>query len=93
MGRLPQHKTQQVHNILNTATYPIIQQTDATLNINRTEPHTQSTKNGDYAELINQVEFSLPAMDGFIPNSPKNYNYFYDQDVILNDALLCEAQP
>ena len=72
--------------------YPIIQHADFTLNINRTEPYTNSSTNANYAELINQINFSLPALDDFIPSSPKIYIYFYHQNTILDNTLLYQAQ-
>ena len=75
LGQIQQNKTQtRVNNLLASDTYPIIQHTDVTLKINRTEPYTQSTKIADYAELLNQIQFSLPAMDDVIPIITKIYN-------------------
>ena len=73
-------------------TYPIVQQTDVTLNTNKTEQFTQFTQKANYAELINTIKFSLPTLDDFIPKSPEIYNYFYTEQTEKNDALLYEAQ-
>ena len=84
-----QHKIQQFkHNHFLLETYPIIQHTDVTLNTNKTEDFTQSNQNANYAELINTMKFSLPAMNVFIPKSPKHYNYFYSEQTELMDTLL-----
>ena len=65
---------------------------DVTLKTSKTEPFTQSNQNANYAELLNIVKFSLQAIDYFIPNSPKLYNYFHSDQTKLNDILLYEAQ-
>ena len=72
--------------------YPIIQHTDVTLNTNKTGPFIQSNHDANYAELINSIEFSLPAMDDFIPKSPLLYNYFYREQTEINDTLLYQTQ-
>ena len=72
--------------------YSIVQQTDVTLNTNKTEPFTQCTQDANYAALINTIKFALPAMDDFIPKSPELYSYFYSEQMDLNNTLLYEAQ-
>ena len=74
LEQLQQNKTpkfKQNHSLLET--YPIVQQTDVTLNTNTTEPFTQIE---NYAELLNTIKFSLLAMDGFIPKYQEFYNFF-----------------
>ena len=77
LEQLQQNKAQhfkQKHSLLET--YPIVQHTDVTLNTNKTEPFRQSTQNSNYAELINTINFSLPALNDIIPKSSENFNYF-----------------
>ena len=71
---------------------PIIQHTDVTLNTNKTEPFKKSNPDADYAKLINSIKFSLPAMDDFITKSPTLYNYFYEEQLEVNDKLLYKTQ-
>ena len=59
--------------------YSIVQHTDVTLNMDKTEPFTLDIQNSNYAELIKSIPFSLPAMDDFIPKSPDIHNYFYQE--------------
>ena len=49
-------------------TYPIPQNSDVTLNTNKTEPFMHPPQNANYAELINTIRFSLPALDDFVPD-------------------------
>ena len=72
--------------------YPIIQHTDVTLNMNQTEAFTQSNNDTNYAELINSIKFSTPAMDGFIPKLTTIYNYFYKEKTEIDDKLLYDTQ-
>ena len=72
--------------------YPLIQHTDVTLNTDITEPFIQSNHDVNYAELINSIKFSFPAMDDFIPKSPLLYNYFYEEQSEINDTLLYQTQ-
>ena len=72
--------------------YPIIQNTDVTLNTNKTEPFIQFTQVAIDAELINIIKFSLPAMNDFIPKSPELYTYFCSEQTELNDTILPETQ-
>ena len=51
---------------------PTVQQTDVTLNTNKTEPYTLDSTNANYAEMINSIKLSLPAKEDFIPKLPKN---------------------
>ena len=67
------------NNYSSPKNYTIIQHTDVTLNTNKTESFIQSNHDADYAELINSIKFSLPAMDDFIPKSPTLYNYFIEE--------------
>ena len=93
LGRITHNKTHQMCTSTNPESpYPIIQHAVFTLNINRTEPYTNLSTNANYAELINQINFSLPALDDFIPSSPKIYNYFYHQNTILDNTILYQAQ-
>ena len=72
-----QHRTQQLkQNQVYSENYPIVQHTDVTLNTNKTEPFTPNKQNGNYAELIKNIKISFPAMDDFVPKSPKTYDYF-----------------
>ena len=93
-----QTKAQTLHNIHQnkihslSKIYPIIQQTDVTLNTNKTEPLKQFSHDANYAELINTVKFLLPAMDDFIPKSPTLYNYFHKENTKLNDTFRREMQ-
>ena len=88
---MPQQKLQQFKNNYSLPEiYNIIQHRDVTLI--QTEPFTQSNHNANYAELINSLNFSLPAMDDFIPYSPTLYNYFYEEQTEINDTLLYETQ-
>ena len=74
------HQKQQLKQKYSPAEiYPIIQHTDVTLNTNKTEPLQEFNHDANYAELINTLKFSIPAMDDFIPNSPTIYNYFYER--------------
>ena len=74
------NKNKQFKNNYSTPeNYPIIQHTDVTLNTYKTEPFIQSNHNAKYAELMDSIKFSLPAMDDFIPKSPTLYNYFYEE--------------
>ena len=63
-----------------------------TLNTNKTEPFIQSNHDANYAELINSIQFSLPAMDDFISKSPTLYNYFYKDQTEIHDTLLYQTQ-
>ena len=72
--------------------YPIIQNTDVTLNTNKTKHFIRHNHDANYVELINSTKFSLPAMDDFIPESPKLYNYFYEDQTDIKDTLLYETQ-
>ena len=93
LEQIQQNKIQQFkrnHSLVET--YPIIQHTDVAINSNKTEPFTLSTQDTNYAELINLIKFSLPAMYDFIPKSPKIYNYFYSEQTEIIDILLHEAQ-
>ena len=93
LQQLQQNKTHQFqHNHLLLETYPIVQSTDVTLNTNKTEPLTQSTKNANYTELKNTINFSLPALDDFIPISPEIYNYFYNDQTEITYTPIHEAQ-
>ena len=60
--------------------------------MNKTEPLTQSNNDTNYAELINSMKFSLPAMDDFLPKSPIIYNYFYEAQTEIDDKLLYDTQ-
>ena len=73
-------------------TYPIVQQTDVTLNAKKTETLTQSNQTANYAELISTIKFYLPALDDFVPKSPEIYIYFQNEQTELSDILLYEAQ-
>ena len=88
------HQKLQPHknNYSSPENYPIIQHTDVTLNKNKTEPLTQSNNDTNYAELINSIKCSLPAMDDFIPKSPTIYNYFYEEETEIDDKLLYNTQ-
>ena len=55
------------NNYSSPENYTIIQHPDVTLNTNKTESFIQSNHDADYAELLNSIKFSLPAMDNFIP--------------------------
>ena len=55
--------------------YPIIQQTDVTLNTNKTEPYTHFEQDPNYAELKNTIKFPLPPMDDFMPQSAQIYSF------------------
>ena len=88
-----QQKLQQIKNNYSLPEfYPIIQHTDVTLNTNKTENFTQFNHDANYAELLNSMKFSLPAMDDFIPKSPTLYNNFYEEQTEINDTLLYETQ-
>ena len=65
---------------------------DVTLNTNKTEPFTQLNQDANYAELLNNIKFSLPVINNFIAKSPTNTNYFYGEQRELNDTLLYEVQ-
>ena len=71
LKQLQQSKTQLKHNRLMLETYPIVQHTDVTLNTNKTEHFRQPTQSANYAELINNNKFALPALNDFIPKSPE----------------------
>ena len=93
MDHIHQHKIQHLKTYhSHPEVYPIIQHTDVTLKTNKTLPFTQTNHDANYAELINTIKFSLPAMDDFIPKSPVIYNYFYNEQTELDDTLLYEAQ-
>ena len=93
LENLHQQKLQQFKNNYSLPEiYPIIQHTDVTLNTNNTEPSTQSNHVSNDAGLINNIKYSLPAMDDFIPKSPTLYNYFYEEQTEMNDTLLYETQ-
>ena len=66
--------------------------TDVTFNTKKTEPFTLFNHDANYAELINSIKLSLPAMDDFIPKSLSLYNYFYGEQIEINDTLLYETQ-
>ena len=68
--------------------YPIIQHTDVTLYMNKTEPLTQSNNDTNYAEFINSIKFSLPAMDDLISKSPTIYKFFYEKQTEIDGKLL-----
>ena len=72
--------------------YPVVQHTDVTPKTNKIEPYTQFTQNANYAELINTIKFSLPALDDFIPKSPEVCDYIYNEQTERNDTPLYEAQ-
>ena len=80
------------NNYSSPENYPIIQHTDVTLNMNKTEPFTQSNNETNYAKITNSIKFSLPAMDDFIPKSPTICNYFYEKQTEINDKLLYDTQ-
>ena len=88
----PQKLQQFKNNYSLLEIYSIIQHTDVTLNTNKTELFTQSNHNANYAELINSIKFSLPAMDDSIPKFPTLYNYFYEEKTEISDTLLYETQ-
>ena len=93
LANLHQQKLQQFkNNNSSPENYPIIQHTDVTLNTDKTEPFTQSNHDANYAELINSIKFSLPAMGDFIPKSPAIYNYFYEEQTEIDDTLLYKTQ-
>ena len=87
---------QKLHQFKNNYTFPeilpIIQHTDVTLNTKKKEPFTQFNHDAKYAELINSIKLPLPAMDDFISKSPTLYNYFYEEQIEINDTLLYETQ-
>ena len=60
--------------------------------MNQTEAFTQSNNDTNYAELINSINISLPAMDDFIPKSPTICNYFYEEQTEIDDKLLYDTQ-
>ena len=70
----------------------MIQNTDVTLNTNKTEHFTQFNHDANYAKLKKFIKFSLPAMNDFIPKSPILYNYFYEEQTEINDMRLYETQ-
>ena len=92
LEHLEQHKKQLIQNHLIPDTYPIIQLTDVTLNTNKTEPFTQSTQKANYAELINTIKISLPAIGDFITKFPNLYSYFHNEQTELYDKFLYQAQ-
>ena len=80
------------NNYSSPENYPIIQHADVTLNMNKTEPFTRFNNDTNHAELINSIKFSLPLMDDFIPKSPTIYNYFYEEQIEIDDKLLYDTQ-
>ena len=80
------------NNYSSPENYLIIQHTDVTLNTNKTEPFIQSNIDANYAEIINSIKFSLPAMDDFIPKSPTIYKCFYQEQTEIDDKLLYNTQ-
>ena len=91
--QLQQNKVQQIkqnHSLFEPC--PSLHHTDVTLITNKTEPITPSSQNASYAELINTIKFSLPALVDFIHKSPEIYNYFYTEQTEIIDTLLYEAQ-
>ena len=58
----------------------------------KTEPFTPNTQNSKYGELINNKNFSLPAMDDFIPKSANVYDYFYNKQTEITDIFSQETQ-
>ena len=72
--------------------YLIIHHRDITLNTNKTEPLTQFNHDANYAELINIIKISLPAMDDFIPKFLILHNHFYEEQAEINDMLPYETQ-
>ena len=91
LENIQQQKKQSKINYSFPENNPIIQHTDVTLNTNKTEPFKNSNHHADYAELINSINFSLPAMDDFMPKSPTLYNYFYEEQLEVKDTLLYKA--
>ena len=89
LENLHQQKLQQFKNNYSfPEIYPVIQQTDFTLNKIKTEPFTQFNHDANYAELINSIIFFFPAMDHFLPKSPTLFNRFYEEQTEINDSLL-----
>ena len=87
------HKKQQLkQGNSHLETYPIVKQTDVTLNTNETEPFTPDTQKANDADSINSIKFSLPAMDDFIPKSPEIFSYFFDKQTEVTDTFLQETQ-
>ena len=88
-----QQKLQQFKNNCSLPeNYPITQYTDVTLNTKKTEPFIPSNHDANYAELINSIKFSLPAVDDFIPKYPTLYNYLYEKQTEIIDSLLYQTQ-
>ena len=57
----------------------MVQHTEVSLNMTKTEFFSPDTQNANYAELINSIKLLLPATNDFIPKSTEMYNYFYDE--------------
>ena len=87
------HKTQQLKqgHYSHLETYPIVQQTDGTLNKDKTEPFTPHTQKANDADLIIIIRFSLPIMDDFIPKSPEKFNYFYGKPTEITDTFFTRS--
>ena len=93
LEKMHQQKLQQFKNNYSfPENYPSKQHKDVKLNTNKTEPFIQSNHDANYAELINSIKFSLPAMVNFIPKSPTLHNYFYEKQTEVNDTLLYKTQ-
>ena len=49
-------------------------------------------QNANYAELLDTIRFSIPALDNFVPKSPENYNCLLNEQTEKNDRLLHETE-
>ena len=54
------------------------------LKTNKTKPLTTNSENANYAELINSVKFSLPAIDDFKPEITRDFYLLLHQQNFCN---------